>query len=261
MSVKNLFAALAVLIFLFAFHASAEDAWDCDYTPRTPAEISGDWEYIVLPDGTAEITYYNDRQVDVLEIPSQLDGYTVTGIGKDAISCYYELTSVTIPDSVTVIGDWAFWSCYSLISVNIPDSVTDIGERAFSECESLESVTIPNSVTVINQSAFLGCDSLESISIPESVTDIGDSAFRYCEGLTSVTIPGSVTSIGEKAFANCENLTSITIPGSVMSIGEKAFDMYFDRSDQLVFTVEAGSYAEEYCKDNGFTYQYPGADR
>lgn len=142
MPVKKLFAVLAALIFLFAVHAPAEDAWDCDYTPRTPAETSGDREYIVLDDGTAEITCYDDRQVDVPEIPSQLDGYTVTGIGKNAISCYYELTSVTIPDSVT---------------------------------------------------------------------GIGDRAFSY-------------------------------------------------RSEELVFTVDEGSYAEEYCKNNGFTYRYPGAD-
>ena len=254
---NKLFTALTALIFLFAVHAPAEDAWDCDYTPRTPAEISGDWEYIVLDDGTAEITYYNDRQVDVLEIPSQLDGYTVTGIGKDAISCYYELTSVTIPDSVTVIGDWAFWSCYSLISVNIPDSVTDIGERAFSECESLESVTIPGSVTSIGDCAFEGCRDLISVTISDGVMSIGENPFEYCYSLTQInvspdneylyvtngvlfsrpdcrlvcypcaffsetySIPEGIQVIGQRAFCVCRELTSVTIPASVTVIGEK----------------------------------------
>ena len=45
------------------------------------------------------------------------------------------------------------------------------------------------------------------------------------------------------------------IPNSVTNIGPLAF---LGCSEELVFTVEAGSYAEEYCKTNGCAYRYPG---
>lgn len=62
-----------------------------------------------------------------------LEGYT--GIGWSAFYRCYDLTSVTIPNSVLSIGDWAFAGCYSLISVTIPSSVTNIGVWSFYGCK------------------------------------------------------------------------------------------------------------------------------
>ena len=92
---------------------------------------SGDYAYILLEDGTAEITDY-DGQADVLEIPAQLDGYTVTSISNEMCYDRSGVCSVTIPDSVIFIGDFAFSFCNSLRTVTIPTSVSSIGERAFS---------------------------------------------------------------------------------------------------------------------------------
>ena len=189
------------------------------------AEItSGDFQYEVLSetDKTCEITDYTGSAT-TLNIPSELDGYTVTSIGDDAFYNCDSLTSITISDSVTSIGDWAFAFCGSLTSITIPNSVTSIGDAAFTSCISLTSITIPNSVTSIGGSAFHSCNSLTSITIPDSVTSIGDYAFAYCDALTSVNIGNSVTSIGERVFAYCNSLTSITIPNSVTSIGDYAF--------------------------------------
>ena len=132
-------------------------------------ERSGDFEYEILYDGTAEITGYTGSAKE-LEIPGELDGYTVTSIGDWAFDFWTSLTSVTIPDSVTSIGDWAFYHCISLTGITIPDSVTSIGYGAFEDCTSLTSVIIPDSVTSIDNYAFSGCTSLTSIIIPESVT-------------------------------------------------------------------------------------------
>ncbi|HAP28787.1 MAG TPA: cell surface protein [Porphyromonadaceae bacterium] len=149
--------------------------------------------------------------------------YDVTAIGDSAFQDFYDLTSVTIPNSVTAIGASAFESCYSLTSVTIPNSVTTIGESAFYGCSDLTSVTIPNSVTTIGAFAFSECHSLTSITIPNSVTTIGALAFCYCDSLTSVTISNSVTTIEEATFSNCDHLTSVTIPNSVTTIGDSAF--------------------------------------
>ena len=187
------------------------------------ASISGDFEYELLDDGTAEITDYTGSATD-LTIPSTLDGFTVTSIGARAFMSCRNLTSVSIPNSVTSIGEDAFLYCDNLTSVSIPNSVTSIGNSAFEECISLTSVTIPDSVTTIGEIAFFCCYSLTSVTIGNSVKSIGAGAFAHCIGLTSVTIGRSVENIGGDAFELCRSLTSVTIPDSVTSIGNSAFN-------------------------------------
>lgn len=134
---------------------------------------SGDFEYALLDDGTAEITRYGGS-AETLEVPEALDGHAVTAIGDSAFSGYRSLTSITIPDSVTAIGDSAFSWCFGLTSITIPDSVTALGECAFSDCANLISITIPDSVTAIGEDAFKNCDGL-------TITVGRDSfAMQYC---------------------------------------------------------------------------------
>ncbi|MEI6072312.1 MAG: leucine-rich repeat protein, partial [Verrucomicrobiae bacterium] len=199
---------------------------------------------------------YFTMPAGVLNIPSTINGHTVTGIADYAFqNCV--MTSVTISEGVTGIGYGAFAGCRAMTSVTIPSSVTMIGKYAFGY-SGLTSVTIPYSVTNIGEAAFGECSEVtafnvdsanqnyssadgvlfnkikttliqypaakaEAYTIPSSVTSIGNYAFANYSGLTSVTIPSSVTSIGNYAFAGCSGLTSVTIPYSVTNIGEAAF--------------------------------------
>jgi len=181
-----------------------------------------------------------------LNIPSIVNGVTITAIGDRAFENHGNLRSIIIPDSVTTIGerafegcgwltsvvigsgvttigDWAFSGCTRLTSIIIPDSVTTIGDWAFRACISLTSVVIGNSVTTIGERAFSGCTGLTSIIIPDSVTTIDGRAFEYCTGLTSVVIGSGVTTIGDWAFRDCTGLTSVVIGNGVTTIGSGAF--------------------------------------
>ena len=77
------------------------------------AHTSGDYTYILLPDGTAEITKYSGK-AEALDIPTSLDGHTVTGIGGQAFNGCYALNEIIVPDSVTSIGRNTFIGCSSL---------------------------------------------------------------------------------------------------------------------------------------------------
>ena len=129
--------------------------------------------------------------------------YNVTFIGEDAFYNCYNLTSVTIGNSVESIGKYAFAYCTGLTSITIPNSVTSIGGSAFYECSGLTSVTIGNSVTSIGYGAFAGCSNLTSINIPNSVTEIEDYTFSHCSGLTDVyCYAENVPNTGNYVFQN-----------------------------------------------------------
>ena len=208
--------------------------------------------------------------------------YNVTGIGARAFTSCYDLTSVTIPNSISSIGEGAFDNCTGLTSVVLGEGVTSIGAGAFYACTSLPSVVIPSSVTSIGTSVFSACHALTSIKvengnaiydsrnncnaiietatntlvagcpntvIPEDVTKIGDYAFYYCTGLTSIIIPNGVTAIGSYAFSSCWGLTSIAIPSGATSIDNHAFSYCSSLTsiDIPNSVTSIGSYAFYYC--------------
>ena len=261
---KKRFLSLTLAAFMLFGSAAAlpEGVFDDGAGIVASADVSGDYEYKILDNGTAEITKYKGAN-GVVTIPSTIGGKKVTRIGDFAFSwCSTDdtdLTSVTIPSSVTSIGSGAFYNCTSLTRVTMPSSVKSIGGSAFYECIRLKSVTIPNNVTSIGANAFEGCSSLTSLTIPNSVISIGNEAFWCCANLKSVTIPSSVTSIDAYAFRDCTNLISVTIPGSVTSIGSGAFGLYYDNnrpSKVSNFTVygEIDSVAQTYANGNGYKF-------
>ena len=190
-------------------------------------EVDGIFYNIIKKVKTAEVTSNPNKYSGAVNIPDKFIydkvEYKVISIGDNAFKSCFNMSSVTIPNSVTSIGREAFRFCSDLTTMNIPNSVTSIGYEAFMSCKNLVSVIIPNSVTSISNYAFSGCSSLKSVTIPNSVSSISGCTFKDCISLTSVNISNSVTFIDDRAFSGCSALTSITIPGSVNSIFENAF--------------------------------------
>lgn len=162
------------------------------------ADTSGDFEYTVLDDGTAEITGYTGNATDLV-IPSEIDGYTVTSIGVSAFEGCTSLTEVSFPDSLEIIWGRAFAWCTSLSYIDFPDEMVGIGTEAF-RGTAVTEVTIPNGITDTAW-AFSQCVNLKVLNIPASVTTIdlynGDSSdlfqatgamLSYLTSLTEINV-------------------------------------------------------------------------
>ena len=194
-------------------------------------------------DGTVIITKYAGNDT-VFEIPSEIDGKKVTGIGNRAFQNSTSLTNATIPDGVTHIDECAFQGCSSLTDIALPDSLTIIDSYAFNNCVMLTSITIPNGVTRIEWATFYGCSALTDLVLPDSVTYIGYKVFFDCPSLKTVTIPASVTDIGEYAFGyhDDDNWNPAKIDGFKINYTKNTWGHYYAKqngfSDEPCLVVE-----------------------
>lgn len=89
---------------------------------------------------------------------------------------------------------------------------------------------------------------ITKLIIKSGVTTLGAGFASGMSSLTTVELPDTLTTIGDEAFADCVALKTITIPESVTSIGADVFD-----SLETISGV-AGSYAETYATENGYTF-------
>lgn len=120
--------------------------------------------YEIHADGTAVILDFTGSDTELV-ITSQIGGYPVTEIGQYAFEASWDVTSVTLPDTIRTISEQAFADCEMLSEINIPESVTTIGRGAFSNCISLTSLTIPESVTSTDEEMLTNCLALEDLTI------------------------------------------------------------------------------------------------
>ena len=110
------------------------------------------------PDGTkyAVITDCDTSAKGTIEVPREMKGIVVTGIGDRAFDSCDNLTIISTHESITNIGKYAFNNCSGLISINISEGVMSIGDGAFCYCSNLTNIKIPESVTSIGDAAFFG---------------------------------------------------------------------------------------------------------
>ena len=167
-----------------------------------------------VKNGTAEITAVTDPR-SVVTVPSSIDGYTVTSIGKKAFYKNNTITQVILPATLTSIGNASFYGCSNLETVNIPDGVTKIGRSAFFACDSLGDLFIPASVTEIVADAFFGCGSMDTITgyldtAAQDYAEAYDFNFVYLDVITKgdFNTDGSVdiNDVGGIMFATANEL-------------------------------------------------------
>ncbi len=213
--IANSFSVVQPLIANAVIGSEALKYGDYLYYEKIDEDDDGTDDYVEISDC--------DESVVSVEIPSEIEGMTVTNIGWNAFYGCTSLSNITIPDSITSIEAGAFMDCTSLSDMTISDSVIYLGKAAFGRCISLENISIPDGVKRIEEGAFSECSNLKSIKLPEKLEYIGYKAFSDCASLESVTIPEGVISLDYKAFSNCINLKSVILPESLTCIYDCAF--------------------------------------
>lgn len=281
---KRLISLLvAVCMMITMLPLSAVTAFAADTASSTGTAIVDGYKYAYrVDDGNATITKFlgpvdSEGHVDstnngpyYIEIPTELGGCTVTGLGEYSFSGYLSaaqsnepyqfgrnIHSVTIPQSVTSIGDYAFSHCEKMDSLTINDATTSIGSWAFDECYKLTTLSLGKNITTIGDYAFLDCHTLDNVTIPPSVTSIGKSAFYRCYALTTLSLGENIEKIGSYAFAECRHLTNVTIPEKVETIEPYTFGWCLDLK---YITLPAGltSFKDRLVScPAGFTKQSP----
>ena len=183
--------------------------------PGTP-DKSGEWRYVLTKEETAVITGYEGGKAS-LDIPSEIDGYPVTGIGPSA-----------------------FYNCRNLKKLSIPEGVTDIGPSAFSWCTNLEEVKLPDSLKSIDEAAFSWCFALLRIDIPDGIREVADAVFTR-SGLTEATLPAGIESFGDSSFSHCKKLAVIHFKGSREQWDEIKKDKDWNKKSHADMEIEYSS--------------------
>ena len=198
------------------------------------------------------------------------DGVLYTKDKKELLAITSNRTELTIPDSVTRVGSALFFDGQNIVSVTI-GAQCDWGMN-LSLCNSLEQITVVDSNPYLcaKDNVLFSKDGTElivypsarpgtSYTVPAGTKKIGAQAFGDCQNLTSIVLPDGLTEIDFSGIG-CAYLAEITIPASVTTISQESVGFHNGTKLQnLVIRGAAGSAAESYAKENGFTFVEIGA--
>ena len=185
---------------------------------------SSGWKYSVTTiDGksSAMIKGYT-KDMSTLNIPSKIDGYTVTKIGDYVFSEETSVLSITIPDTVTEIGAAAFRGCCNAKTINLGKSIKKLGMYAFAGT-AISKIVFPDSITTMDEAILSGCTSLKSITLSSNITEI-PTYFCNSTAIEDIIIPEGVETIKGTAFFECRSLKTVYAPSTLKYIYDSSFD-------------------------------------
>lgn len=168
------------------------------------------------------IMSYNGTDT-IVEIPEEIDGMTIVGIGANAFEGKTIINTVTMPDTVTSIGDSAFKDCTSLTDIGLSTNLHNVGENVFNGCTALNDVELPGTLNAVGSHMFYGCENLKSVTLGEGIQKIDRYAFYNCTRLEEIIIPSTLTVIDTWAMGYCKNLKEFYFPYGVTRLGDSAF--------------------------------------
>ncbi len=227
---------------------------ELNISPNSVEALRKIWSYKKREDGTLVITNYKGIDTEVV-VPEKIGKSIVTAIGYGAFCEMSRLKEIRIPKGVEKIESNAFRGCKALENITIPEGVQEIGMLAFGACDALKTIIIPGTVKSVGTFAFANCNQLKKVYLCEGVLEIGARAFEKCSCLEEVILPQSVQNLtidpkhcNTEECQKCKEYYSCEV--------RYRYGVAFPRNPKLMIYCPEGSYAETFCKENGFPFQY-----
>lgn len=188
---------------------------------------------------------------EVIQVPDEIDGLKVTGIGDGCFEKLANVKKIILPCSVKSIGKGAFAGCKKLVAVVyadnpgskddfkicekgklvalfttktsfvIPDDVSEIGKNAFSNCNKLKELVLRSGMKRLLNDSLAECKSLKTINLSGNLDEINVVAFEK-GGIKEVILPnGASVAIHDKFMFGCFAYTPEGMTFSYQQVGEK----------------------------------------
>lgn len=113
----------------------------------------------------------------IVNIPSVINGITVTSIADNAFNSNSSILAVSFPNTLKSIGTRAFYQCGKLglndKKIVFPDSVTDIGEEAFvSFSLAVTQIQFGSGIKTIGKNAFNVTNTMKIYLLSKNVNEV-----------------------------------------------------------------------------------------
>ena len=229
---------------------SEEEAVDESETQERPASgtavrYNDQITYVVNEDGETCMVGCTDTSISgTVEIPSELDGFTVTAIAPGGFANCQNLTNIILSETLTTIGVSAFMYS-SVMEMNIPASVTNIdfdsvlmqqngptfGGPILQNFNVDEDNPVYCSVDGVlfnkEKTSLLAYPAarVDNYNVPDGTIEIGPMAFAFSGAVYGpeygkfeiLSLPKTLEEIGAGAFS-LSALSTLNIPASVKKI-------------------------------------------
>lgn len=171
------------------------------------------------------------------------------------------VSKVIIGDGITSVAGLA--NNQKLKVVEFPTSLTTVNHAAFESCRSLVTIYVKGNdpvegtfdltyVTKLEGYCFDGCwPSIVKFN-PNLTGEIPQEVFKNNSALKELDIPAGVTLIKNDAFSRLSGLATLIIRGKDTELQSKK--VFGQESYFPAIKAPAGSKAEAFAKENGFTY-------
>lgn len=209
----------------------------------------------------------DDFNASYYDIPSTIEDYPVTTIGKEAFKDCTQLVGLTVPNTVKTVNSYAFSGCTNLESIYFKDGDNSSNNYSYNQDNGFESdysnsYNIDSNSQVTTTQPAYGYDISQDITTTSSdITTIQTTTFTDDENSQEKSIvidKSGLRNIMEHAFDKCSKLEKISVPSSLTFIGAYAIDdtPYYTSRIENNKSITLGSVYYKYIPEYTYTYEY-----